>query len=197
VSILSISWVVFAAQFAALLTLYFVCSVLYSQYLKRIPVLDVLILAGLYTLRVLAGGVVAHVPVSRWLLGFSMFFFLSLAFVKRYSEMLANGSEIKRPQNGRGYYASDRDLFRTVGPVSGYISVLVFALYINSPEVAVLYRQPQYLWFLGPLLLFWITRIWLLAERGEMNQDPVDFAIRDETSYIVGSLALLIVFASI
>ena len=195
--ILSFTWFALAPQFAALLTLYFVCSVLYSQFLKRMPVVDVLVLAGLYTLRVLAGGVVADAPVSRWLLGFSMFFFLSLAFVKRFSEMLANGSENQRPQNGRGYYAPDRDLFRTVGPVSGYISVLVFALYINSPEVAVLYTHPQYLWFLGPLLLFWITRIWLLAERGEMDQDPVVFAIRDRASYIVGLLALLIVFASI
>lgn len=197
VGTLTFTWFAFVPEFATLLTLYFVSSVLYSQFFKRIPVLDVLILAGLYTLRILAGGVVADAPVSRWLLAFSMFFFLSLAFVKRFSEMFANGSENKRPENRRGYYASDRDLFRTVGPVSGYISVLVFALYINSPEVTVLYRHTQYLWSIGPLLLFWITRIWLLAERGEMDQDPVVFAIRDKASYILGILALLIVFASI
>lgn len=190
---LSLTWSVFPAPFAALLTAYFACSVLYSQYLKRIPVLDVLILAGLYTLRVLAGGVAAQVPVSPWLLGFCMFFFLSLAYVKRFSEMLAMGSGSTSFQNRRGYYASDRDLFRTLGPISGYISVLVFALYLNGREVAELYHRPQYLWFVGPLLLYWITRMWLISERGQMREDPVVFAMRDKTSYLLGILVLLFV----
>jgi 4-hydroxybenzoate polyprenyltransferase len=193
VGTLFLTWSVFPAQFAALLTSYFACSVLYSQYLKRIPVLDVLILAGLYTLRVLAGGVAAQVPVSPWLLGFCMFLFLSLAYVKRFSEMLAMGVGNTPFQNRRGYYASDRDLFRTLGPISGYISVLVFALYLNGREVAELYHRPQYLWFVGPLLLYWITRIWLIAERGQMLEDPVVFAMRDKASYVLGVLVLLFV----
>ena len=159
--------------------------------------LDVLILAGLYTLRILAGGVAARVPVSPWLLAFSMFFFLSLAYAKRFSEILANGSDIAPSKNGRGYYAMDRDLFQTLGPISGYISVLILALYINGREVTELYRKPQYLWFICPLLLFWITRIWLLTQRGEMNEDPVDFAIRDKNSYLIGVLVLLTILVSL
>ena len=194
---LLLSWLIFPANFAGLLTCYFACSVVYSQYLKRLPVLDVLILAGLYTLRLLAGAVAASVSVSPWLLGFSMFFFLSLAYVKRFSEVFARRFAETPLQNRRGYGPSDHHLFRTVGPVSGYISVLVFALYLNGREVAELYGHPQYLWFVGPLLLYWITRIWLLAERGEMNQDPVVFAMRDKASYVIGALVLLVLLLAV
>jgi 4-hydroxybenzoate polyprenyltransferase len=194
---LAVAWSVFDAECALVLTLYFVCSILYTHFLKHIPVLDVLILAGLYTLRVLAGGVSAHVPLSPWFLGFSMFFFLSLAFAKRFSEMFANVPEKELLRNRRGYRASDCNLFRSVGPTSGYISALIFALYISGSEVTALYRHPQYLWLIGPILLYWITRVWLLAERGEMHSDPVVFAIRDKTSYVLGILVVVILCASL
>jgi 4-hydroxybenzoate polyprenyltransferase len=185
---------VLPALFGGILVLYLGATTAYSFGLKRIAILDVLVLAGLYTLRVLAGAVAAHVPVSPWFLAFSMFFFLSLAFVKRYAELRLAESEGGGQDYllARGYLVGDLDLVRSVGATSGYLAVAVFALYISSPEVNVLYRAPGALWLIGPILLYWVTRAWFLAHRGRMHGDPVVFALTDRPSYVMAGLVITV-----
>ena len=192
-----VSWVLLPRRFAAALVLYLALTTAYSTYLKRVAVLDVLLLAGLYTLRVLAGVAAAHVRFSTWLLAFSMFLFLSLAFLKRYAEISglepAAGDQIRR----RGYLRSDREWLGSMGSSSGYLSVLVLALYINSDQVVVLYRAPLLLWLICPLLLLWIGRMWLLAYRGQIHEDPIVATVRDPLSYALGALVGLIMYAAL
>ena len=176
--------------FLGVLALYFVTTFSYSLYFKRKAIVDVLLLAGLYTVRIVAGGVAVGVAVSPWLLAFSLFFFLSLAYVKRFTELQA--LPLKSSLRSRGYVSGDLEGLADLGVASGYISVLVVALYINSPEVRELYRTPTVLWALCPLLVYWLSRVWLLARRGEMHDDPVVFALKDRTSYIVGVLAAIV-----
>ncbi len=186
--------------FVGMLLLYLITTMAYSFVLKRIAILDVFVLAGLYTLRVVAGAVAADVIASPWFLAFSMFLFLSLAFVKRYGElhMAENGSGAKGFLDARGYQPGDLDLLRSVGTASGYVAVAVFALYINSGDVHLLYPRPAMLWLIGPLILYWITRVWSLAHRGRMHSDPVVFALTDRTSYVMaGLIALFLVIASL
>jgi 4-hydroxybenzoate polyprenyltransferase len=177
------------------LALYLLLTLSYSLRLKQIAVLDVVVLAGLYTIRIIAGSAATGVVPSPWLLAFSLFFFFSLAMVKRFSEL-----DGLRQRNGdkvtRGYYASDREQIASFGSASGYMAVLVLALYINSDAVVILYRQPIVLWLICPLLLYWISRVWLLAHRGEMHDDPVVFAIRDRVSYVVGACVALVLFVA-
>src|SRR5215210_1779295 len=184
-------------KFLALLTTYVVLTIAYSVYLKRVAVLDVLLLAGLYTLRVLAGVAASHVRFSTWLLAFSMFLFLSLAFVKRYAEL----SELQGGANDtierRGYIRGDREWLGSMGGASGYLSVLVLALYINSEQVVKLYREPLLLWLICPLLLFWISRMWLLAHRGWIHDDPIVATVRDPVSYILGALVGLVLYLAL
>jgi 4-hydroxybenzoate polyprenyltransferase len=182
--------------FIGSLLVYFGLATAYSIYLKRFLLLDVFVLAGLYTLRVLAGAVSVSVPVSPWFLAFSMFLFLSLAFLKRYSELRGMIERKDECSNGRGYHTGDIDLIKSVGTASGYISVLVMALYINSREVETLYRYPALLWLIGPGLLYWVTRVWFIANRGEMDDDPVVFAIKDRVSYAVGVVIVAVIFAA-
>ena len=184
-------------KFLALLTLYVVLTTAYSIYLKQIAVLDVLLLAGLYTLRVLAGVAASHVRFSTWLLAFSMFLFLSLAFLKRYAELSELQGGAAEGLARRGYLRGDREWLGSMGGASGYLSVLVLALYINSGEVVALYRNPLLLWLICPLLLFWISRMWLLAHRGRIDQDPIVAAVRDPASYAIGALVALILFAAV
>ena len=178
--------------FGAMLLLYTGLSTSYCLYFKRKLILDVFVLAGLYTHRIVAGGVALLVwPLTPWLLAFAMFLFLSLAFVKRFSELVeADGDRDLAP--GRSYRATDIDLIRTVGPASGYMAVLVFCLYINSADVIKLYPAPQMLWGICPILLYWITRVWFLAERKVLKDDPVLFALYDKASYGCGLLILVI-----
>jgi 4-hydroxybenzoate polyprenyltransferase len=157
---------------------------------------DVLVLAGLYTVRIIAGGAAAQVPISPWLGGFSLFFFLSLAIVKRYSELHNLQARGAIPSNGRGYLLSDLDQLRSFGTASGYASVVVFTMYINSDAVAPLYRHPGRLWLLAPILIFWISRIWLLAARGQMDEDPVIYAISDRVSLLLGALTVAVLLGS-
>src|SRR4026208_323378 len=184
-------------KFLALLTLYVVLTTAYSVYLKRIAVLDVLLLAGLYTPGVLAGVAASHVRFSTWLLAFSMFLFLSLAFLKRYAELSELPAEAGEGLERRGYLRGDRARLGSGGGASGYLSVLVLALYINSEEVVVLYHTPLLLWLICPLLLFWISRMWLLAHRGRMDQDPIVASVRDPASYVIGALVALILYAAV
>jgi 4-hydroxybenzoate polyprenyltransferase len=168
---------------------YFGLTLAYSFYLKQVVLLDALVLALLYTSRIFAGSYAVDVPLSHWLLGFSMFLFLSLALVKRYSELHMLRQQNRDAAKGRGYFAGDLEQLANLGAAAGYISVLVLALYISSAEVAIRYSYPGLLWLVCPPLLYWVSRIWLIAHRGQMHHDPVVFAIKDRASYVVGLLA--------
>jgi 4-hydroxybenzoate polyprenyltransferase len=185
-----------APKFVMLLTLYVVLTTAYSVFLKRVAVLDVLLLAGLYSLRVLAGVAATHVRFSTWLLAFSMFLFLSLAFLKRYAELSQLQAGAEESVARRGYLRGDREWLASMGGSSGYISVLVLALYINSDQVIALYHRPLLLWLICPLLLLWISRMWLLAHRGRIHQDPIVAAVRDPASYGIGTLVALIMYVA-
>jgi 4-hydroxybenzoate polyprenyltransferase len=184
-------------EFTALLLLYIVLTAAYSSYLKRIAVLDVLLLAGLYTLRVLAGVAASGVRFSTWLLAFAMFLFLSLAFLKRHAELLALEPDQPVGVRRRGYLTGDVQWLGTMGSASGYLAVLVLALYLNSDEVVRLYRKPAVLFLVCPLLLFWTGRMWLLAHRGQIHEDPIVASARDPASYIVAMLVGLVLYAAL
>lgn len=179
------------AGFTAYLGVYVLITLAYSLYLKRRLLVDAITLAMLYTLRILAGGAAAGVLVSEWLLMFSLFIFLSLAFVKRIVELGSSSGTAR--VSGRGYSAVDLETVRVIGISSGLLSVLVLALYVNSPAVSLLYRAPQLLWLVCPLLIYWIARVWFLAARGELHHDPVVFALSDWRSYVVGACALTVI----
>lgn len=182
--------------FTDALVVYFILTLSYSLRLKQMVLIDILVLAGLYTIRILAGGFATDVRVSEWLLGFSMFFFLSLACVKRFSELYVLRQSNKQHAKGRGYVADDLEQIAQFGSASGYLSVLVLALYVSSKEVVALYGSPRVLWLMCPLLLYWISRVWLIAHRGKLHDDPIVFALQDRTSYVVGlSAALLLMLA--
>ncbi|KAF1008020.1 MAG: Decaprenyl-phosphate phosphoribosyltransferase [Luteibacter sp.] len=184
-------------HFIAVLAGYYVLTTAYSVRLKRIMMLDVVVLAGLYTTRILAGTAAIHSKPSFWLLAFSMFIFLSLAMVKRYVELLTLQSAGKVQASGRGYDVDDIPLIQSMGSASGYMAVLVLALYVESTASLSLYRHPHYLWMLCPLLLYWISRTWAIAHRGVMHDDPVVFAVMDKTSRILGVIAAVIVGSAI
>ncbi len=189
----SLSLFLLPYQFSVVLFGYYILTLAYSLWLKRMVMLDTVSLSILYTSRVIAGAAAMSLAVTFWILAFCTFIFLSLAFVKRYSELfearLNGNNEIAA---GRGYYAADYELLASLGGAAGYISVLVLALYINDPNSAVVYHTPEWLWFSLPLLLFWLSRVWLLAHRGEMHDDPIVFALRDGVSRWVGVIFLAI-----
>jgi 4-hydroxybenzoate polyprenyltransferase len=169
-------------SFVAVLCAYIGITLLYSWYIKRVPLLDVLTLSGLFTLRVIAGGAAVAIAPSFWLLMFSVFVFLSLALVKRYAELLTMRENGKSVVNGRGYVLEDLPMLEIVGVGSGLISVLVVAFYVHSPEIGVLYRNPEIFWLLCPVGLYLVLRIWMIAHRGQMHYDPVIFVLRDAPS---------------
>lgn len=176
---------------------YLCLTTAYTVVIKRMVLLDVLVLAGLYTVRVLAGGAATGIAISFWLLAFSVFLFFSLALVKRYAEVLTfdtagNGTRI----SGRGYRGDDRWTLLGLGLCSGLMAVLVLALYIHSDEVRAIYETPEVLWLLCPVLLYWISRTWLLAGRGELMDDPLLFAVRDRASYVVLAVVLAVMTAA-
>jgi 4-hydroxybenzoate polyprenyltransferase len=168
------------------LAVYVAGSLSYSFLLKRVPVLDVLTLSGLYTIRLLAGGGATGTPISQWLAGFSTLLFVSLAMIKRFSELENLRNRGASISHGRGYSASDMEQIRSFGTSSATAAVVVFMLYIGRPDVTMLYRHPMRLWLIVPLLIYWLFRIWLLASRGELDQDPVVFALRDRVSLALG-----------
>jgi 4-hydroxybenzoate polyprenyltransferase len=168
-------------RFAGVLSIYIVCTLAYSLFLKRRTLIDVIILGGLYTLRVYGGLTAAESPQSQWLLMFSLFLFLSLAIVKRCAELSAHRS------TGRAYRGEDMNVLLSLGSAAGYGAVLVVALYLSSPEVAVLYAHPERLWPVCPMLLYWISRMLILANRGEMDDDPIIFSVRDRMSWLTGA----------
>lgn len=176
----------FSYRFSVMLSLYFVGTVSYSLYFKRRLLLDVLVLAGLYTHRILTGGVAAHVRVSAWLFAFSMFLFLSLALAKRHVEIgrLTSDDKIKN----RDYYRADGPMVASLGSASGYLAALVFSLYIENVAHLDLYREPRLLWLAVPILIYWVSRIWIVTGRGQMSDDPVKYALRDRVSITCGLL---------
>jgi 4-hydroxybenzoate polyprenyltransferase len=197
-SSVAIALLVLPPMFLVVLAVYYVCSMSYNFAAKERVVWDVIMLAVLYTLRVIAGAAAVPVPLSFWLLAFSMFMFLSLALAKRYSEMVTMSKAGRTGAAGRGYVTDDMPVLQSMGVTSGYLAVLVIALYINSPEIHALYQRPYALWGICPLLLFWITRVWLTTHRGEMHDDPVVFAARDPVSLVIGFLTVgCLVFGTI
>jgi 4-hydroxybenzoate polyprenyltransferase len=183
--------------FVVVLAGYYVLTSAYSLRFKRVVMLDVVVLATLYTSRIVAGTAAIHTKPSFWLLAFSMFLFLSLAMVKRYIELLAAQKAGKINASGRGYDVGDIPLIQSLGAASGYLSVLVLALYIDSPDSRVLYQHPHYLWLLCPLLLYWISRTWAIAHRGIMHDDPVVFAVTDRLSRVVLAIAAIVILFAI
>jgi len=173
------------------LGIYFLATCLYSLWLKQVAGLDIVFLAGLYTLRLIQGGVVVEVKISEWLLAFSLFFFLNLALAKRFSELFNIKEENRHSVVGRGYRALDLNLIATLGSSSAYLSILVLALYVSSDRVRSLYEHPQWIWLTCPIMLTWVTRLWLVTHRGEMDEDPISFAIKDAFSY--GTIAMMLV----
>jgi 4-hydroxybenzoate polyprenyltransferase len=186
-----------ATKFLIVLGGYYIVTLAYSFWLKRKAILDVLALAGLYTIRIIAGGVAVGVSLSFWLLAFSIFIFFSLALVKRYTELFELQELDQEAPKGRGYQVSDLGILNSMGIGSGFIAVLILALYINSQEIEAMYSRPEIIWLLCPLLLYWISRIWLLVQRGEMNADPVIFAAKDNVSRLVGVSAVAILLIAI
>jgi len=174
------------SAFAAWLAIYIVSTIAYSFYLKRVALVDVLMLSGLYTLRMLAGGAATGTQISHWLAGFSSFLFLSLAMVKRFSELENLRERGVAATHGRGYLVADLEQIRAFGTASAYAAVLVFSIYIARPDVESLYKHAGRLWMIVPLLVYWLSRVWLLASRGELDDDPVIFAMRDRVSLAVG-----------
>ena len=179
--------------FLGYLLLYLVATLSYSLYLKRVVLVDVVLLSGLYTLRLLAGSAATGIFISPWLAGFSIFLFLSLAMVKRFSELQNLRAAGQVPSNGRGYLLSDTEQIRSFGTASAYASVVVFSLYISARDVTGLYAHPQRMWLITPIMILWISRVWLLASRGELDEDPVIFAVTDRMSLLLGFLAVCII----
>lgn len=173
--------------FVGWLAFYFLLTSAYSWLLKRVVLLDCLTLAMLYTVRIIAGAAAADMELSFWLLAFSVFLFLSLAFVKRYAELESHPGDANAKVHGRGYYASDLAVIQSLGITAGYAAALVLALYLNTETVVRLYRTPEIIWGTVPVLLFWISWIWLKAHRGEMHDDPMVFAVKDKASLLSGA----------
>jgi 4-hydroxybenzoate polyprenyltransferase/phosphoserine phosphatase len=175
--------------FMAVLITYYFCTIMYSVWLKSSMLIDALMLAALYTLRLIAGAAAITVPLSFWLLAFSMFIFLSLAFIKRYSELLLLANEGRQQLLGRAYQAVDMETLAQFGTASGYLAVLVMAFYINSDNVFEGYTRPEALWLLCPMMLYWISRMWVVTRRGEMHDDPIVYTIKDRRTYTLGAMA--------
>jgi len=172
--------------FSGWLLLYLATTLAYSWFLKRIALVDVLVLSGLYTLRLFAGSAATGTHISHWLAGFSVFLFFSLAIVKRFAELQNLRSSGLPPRNGRGYVVADTDQLRSFGTASAFAAVLVFSLYISSSDIVVLYHHAQLLWLIMPLMILWLCRVWLLASRGELDEDPLVFALTDPMSLAIG-----------
>jgi 4-hydroxybenzoate polyprenyltransferase len=184
-------------RFVLVFATYYLVTLAYSLFLKGRVIVDALILAGLYTLRVIAGAGAVTVALSFWLLLFSIFLFLSLAFVKRFAELDALRRQERLSAVGRGYTVDDLPILQSLGTAAGYLSVLVLALYINSPDIQSLYQRPKVIWMLCVLMIYWISRVWMTAQRGQMHDDPVVFALKDRISIGVVLLAALTVLVAI
>ncbi|HMZ56805.1 MAG TPA: UbiA family prenyltransferase, partial [Nitrospira sp.] len=180
--------------FLLVLAGYLVLTTGYSFYLKQFVLLDVIVLAQLYTVRVYGGGAATGVAPSHWLLTFSLFLFLSLALVKRFTELRLMSQTEGKGLHGRGYWVTDLEHVSSIGTASGLLAVLVLALYISSKEVLLLYTHADVLWLVCPVMLYWISRVWMLAYRNQMDDDPVVFAVKDPKSYAMAAIIAAILF---
>ena len=178
-------------EFLLVMLCYTLVTTTYSLYFKRLVVFDVCLLALLYTTRILAGGVATNITLSVWLLAFSIFFFFSLAAVKRQAELVDLAKRKHLSATGRGYHVDDLPIISMIAIGSGYVSVLVLALYINSPEVLKVYNSPTVLWGICCILLYWVTNIAVATHRGTMHDDPIIYAIKDRVSQFCGFLILV------
>jgi 4-hydroxybenzoate polyprenyltransferase len=177
----------------AALAMYFFLTTLYSFWLKRVLAVDVLLLGCLYTVRLIIGGIASGTPISPWLLSFSVFLFLSLALAKRHAELYHSEVTSMRSIPGRGYQYSDVRVVGEMGIASGFLAVLVFTLYINGSTTALTqYPSRELLWLIAPLLLYWLIRLWFIASRGQLDEDPVLFAAKDRISWLVVAIALVL-----
>lgn len=183
-------------MFTGVLTIYFSMTTAYSLLLKRRMLVDVVTLASLYTIRVIAGAVAIEVSISEWLLAFSMFIFVSLALIKRYIELMMQISQKIPNSSARDYTSDDANIIAALAAASGFNAVTIFALYISSPNVQQLYSQPMALWLICPILMYWIARILLLAHRRAVDDDPIVFALRDRVSRLAVASMVLIVLAA-
>lgn len=175
-------------EFAATLATYYILTLAYSLVLKRKMVVDVIALAMLYTIRIIAGSAAFSLELTFWILAFSMFMFLSLALVKRYAELReAKTRGQTEKARGRGYYPDDLEMIASLGASSGYLAVMVLAMYIYDPMTTRLYAHPHIIWLACPMLLFWISRTWMITHRGQMHDDPVMFAVKDRLSLCLGA----------
>ena len=180
-------------RFVVVLGLYFIITIAYSAFIKQVMFLDVVVIAGLYTLRVHGGAEAIGVTLTFWLLAFSMFLFLNLALVKRYADLVVLRAYGKLGLDGRDYQVGDMPLLISLGSSAGYLAVLVLALYVNSSDVHVIYGYPKALWLLCPILLYWSSRMWVKSVRGEMHHDPLIYALQDRASWIVLACSILVV----
>ena len=183
--------------FLAALGIYLLGTCLYSLRAKREPVLDVMVLTGLYVIRVVAGGFATAIPVSTWLLTFALFICLSLALLKRYVEVIAQPGDATSGIPGRGYQVADAQWLQAAGIASGYLSAVVLAIYVNNPDVMRLYAHPERLLFMCPVLLYWMTRVWLNAHRRVMPDDPVVAVAADPITYVLLVIATVIVLSAV
>lgn len=179
-------------SFGLVLILYILTTVLYSVYLKQVVLLDIFVLSSFYAIRIWAGALVASVLLSDWFLAFSLFFFLSLATAKRYSELVHARALVDSGKSGRGYIASDRQLLMALGIGSSFAAVIILALYQHSQELLLLYTRPEPLLLICPILLYWLSSIWLKAGRGKLDDDPLTLSIRDPMTFGVAATILLV-----
>ena len=173
----SINYIIFITLLA-----YFLLSLSYSLLFKKMIIIDIVVLSGLYSMRIVIGGVVLSIPPSFWLVVFSMFFFLSLACIKRVSELIAFEGSKKKKIAGRGYDVEDREILTQISLVSGFISALVILLYLRSDDIYLIYQNINYMYFIGVVVIYWISRVNIKAIRGEVHSDPLLFAIQDKVS---------------
>jgi 4-hydroxybenzoate polyprenyltransferase len=183
--------------FLGVLLAYFILTTAYSFALKRMMVVDVVTLAGLYSVRVIGGAVATNVPISEWLLAFCMMIFMSLALIKRYVELAARRDANLPDLTSRDYKNSDLDIVAALAAAAGFNAVTIFALYISSPTVKELYSHPRILWLVGPLLMFWIARAMMMAGRRQMDDDPVVFAVKDKVSLMTLAAVGILLIAAI
>jgi len=189
--------VMVGAPFVITLLAYGTATLAYSLWLKRMMMVDVVTLACLYGVRLVAGSAVAAVPISSWLAAFALFFFFSLAIVKRYTELIARSADEPEASSGRSYTKIDLPILEALAAASGFTAILVFALYLNGLTAATLYQAPERLSLLCVILVYWLGRVLILAHRGQMHDDPVVFAATDRASLICGVVAAAIIVASL
>jgi 4-hydroxybenzoate polyprenyltransferase/phosphoserine phosphatase len=185
-----------SSKLTAVLLAYSSLTILYTWKIKKIVLLDVFLLSSFYTFRIWAGALVSDTRLSSWFIAFSVFFFLSLAMAKRNSELMHAENLVRDGNSGRGYRLEDRETLAMIGIGSCFSAIVILALYTHSPEVYALYREPQRLIFLCPLVLYWLTRVWLKASRGELYADPVMFALKDRASWAMAMIAAFVLLLS-